>query len=113
MYACAACDLLKSLLHIRFSQFPLKYNALNANLTQANVSALGLTISVYVNVASSQIDHFPRTAPCSLGHGAARQPRGAHLRQHSVQPLQRPVEVQFDPARRRGDRLASGSLIYS
>lgn len=36
-----------------------------------------------------------------LGDGRDGVVRGAHLRQDLVQPLQRPVQVDLDPARRR------------
>lgn len=48
-----------------------------------------------------------RAAPFHhLRHRTARQPRRSHLRQDAVQPLQRPVQMQLNPARCRRDRLA-------
>lgn len=41
------------------------------------------------------------------GHGGAGEARGAHLGQHTVQPLKWSIEVQLYPARSGGDRLPS------
>lgn len=41
----------------------------------------------------------------SLRHAGAPDARGAHLGKHLVEPLQRAVEVQLDPAGGAGDRL--------
>lgn len=44
-----------------------------------------------------------------LGDAGAADAGGAHLRQHLVEPLQGPVEVQLDPAGGAGHRLAPGT----
>lgn len=44
----------------------------------------------------------------SLGHAGAADVRGAHLRQHLVQPLQGAVQVQLDPAGGAGHCLPPG-----
>lgn len=41
----------------------------------------------------------------SLGDAGAPDARGAHLSEHLVQPLQRAVQVQLDPAGGAGHRL--------
>lgn len=43
----------------------------------------------------------------SLGHTGASDRRRTHLGQNLVQPLQRPIEVQLDPARSACNRLSS------
>lgn len=42
-----------------------------------------------------------------LGHAGAVDAGRTHLGEHFVQPLQRPVQVQLDPAGRAGHRLTS------
>lgn len=47
------------------------------------------------------------TRLCRSRHGATRKARGSHLSQNAIQPLERAIEVQLDPARGGSYRLAA------
>lgn len=57
-------------------------------------------------VLRSKVSAVASATGAPLRHAGAAGVRGAHLGQDLIQPLQRAVQVQLDPAGRAGDRLA-------